>query len=297
MFSNEFQPRANQAMRSERFCKALRCSLLAAVWLSGLRAAGSALAIESWSRLEALEAKLAALKKWPLDRSGSAVAGRKGVAAGSECLDCRSGELECGAGGNGALQAADCRLDDGSAVDTWSFVMESRGAVSIRLQSSAFAPFLFLADRNCLVFAYSGECAGAGADTACLETELPPGEYWAAANSFTAAGAGAYRLSFSCGGGPAFIRGDCNGDGDTGGVTDAITMLTANFIGGADIPCSAACDANGDADTGGVTDAIALLTANFIGGAIIPAPYPACGPSQRPGDAELGCERPLAGCR
>ena len=50
-----------------------------------------------------------------------------------------------------------------------------------------------------------------------------------------------------------FIRGDCNGDGETGGVADALYMLTRNFIdkqgnpaGGEDGDCEAACDADGN---------------------------------------------------
>ncbi|MBI4582831.1 MAG: BACON domain-containing protein [Planctomycetes bacterium] len=61
---------------------------------------------------------------------------------------------------------------------------------------------------------------------------------------------------------PKFIRGDCNGDGDISGVTDAIT----------------------------------LLTANFLGGVTIPEPYPVCGESARPSDAILGCDAPPETC-
>jgi hypothetical protein len=92
-----------------------------------------------------------------------------------------------------------------------------------------------------------------------------------------------------------WIRGDCNGDGSTGGIADAITMLQRNFIGGLEVRCAAACDANGDGSTGGVADAITLLQSNFLGTAKIPAPYPACGPSTLETDAALGCAESQCG--
>ena len=89
---------------------------------------------------------------------------------------------------------------------------------------------------------------------------------------------------------PSFLRGDCNDDGETGGVTDALMMLTRNFVDDQlETPCVAACDVNGDGDTGGVTDALALLSNNFVGGVEIPEPFPACGPSSLASDAALGC--------
>ncbi len=80
-----------------------------------------------------------------------------------------------------------------------------------------------------------------------------------------------------------------NADGGTGGVTDALFLLTRNFIGTAVPSCLAACDVNGDGDIGGVTDAIALLTFNFLGGIQIPQPFPSCGTSDRGTDRSLGC--------
>ena len=94
-----------------------------------------------------------------------------------------------------------------------------------------------------------------------------------------------------------FVRGDCNNDGDTAGVTDAIFHLSFNFPGADEPGCRAACDVNADGDTGGVSDAIALLTFNFLGGAHIPAPFPECGASDLPTDKELGCDAPAAVCR
>jgi hypothetical protein len=93
-----------------------------------------------------------------------------------------------------------------------------------------------------------------------------------------------------------FLRGDCNGDGSvTGEVTDAVFMLNFNFTGGTAPPCFAACDANGDGSfVGEVSDAVFLLNFNFLGGPAPPAPFPACGRSQLPGDAALGCATPAA---
>ncbi|MBI4604464.1 MAG: DUF1028 domain-containing protein [Planctomycetes bacterium] len=94
----------------------------------------------------------------------------------------------------------------------------------------------------------------------------------------------------------AFLRGDCYGDGDSSGVSDAIYLLAFNFLGGPAPPCRAACDSNGDGDSGGVSDAIHLLAFNFLGGPAPPGPFPACGPPSLPADGSLGCERPPEGC-
>jgi hypothetical protein len=96
-----------------------------------------------------------------------------------------------------------------------------------------------------------------------------------------------------------FLRGDCNSDGQvTGVVTDAVFLLTFNFLGGTRPGCLAACDANGDGQvTGVVTDAVYLLTYNFLGGPPPAAPFPACGPGELPRDDALGCELEPEACR
>ena len=93
---------------------------------------------------------------------------------------------------------------------------------------------------------------------------------------------------------PRFLRGDCDGDGRaTGQVTDAVFLLTHNFLGGEEPRCLAACDANGDGKVQGqVTDAVYLLTHNFLGGPPPVAPFPRCSRSVRASDAGLGCEMP-----
>lgn len=77
--------------------------------------------------------------------------------------------------------------------------------------------------------------------------------------------------------GIAFVRGDCNGDGDTSGISDAIFHLSFNFRGTEEPLCRAACDVNGDGEIGGVSDAIFLLTFNFLNGPAPVMPFPACG--------------------
>lgn len=97
--------------------------------------------------------------------------------------------------------------------------------------------------------------------------------------------------------GNSFVRGDCNGDGGTTGVLDALTMLTIRFLGGFVAPCAAACDINADGEANEIADAIGLLSANFLGTVTIPAPYPNCGPFATEGDRSLGCETASPTCR
>ena len=95
-----------------------------------------------------------------------------------------------------------------------------------------------------------------------------------------------------------FLRGDCDGDGRAGGnVTDALFLLTYNFLEGPRPGCLAACDADGDGLVEGqVTDAVYLLMYSFLGGPAPVAPFPACGMGELTGDAALGCASPLASC-
>jgi hypothetical protein len=94
----------------------------------------------------------------------------------------------------------------------------------------------------------------------------------------------------------SFIRGDCNGDGATADLTDAVFLLGFNFAGTDAPPCDAACDLDGDGDIASVTDAIAMLSFTFVGGAPPVAPFPACGPETAPPEAALACATPPAGC-
>jgi hypothetical protein len=88
---------------------------------------------------------------------------------------------------------------------------------------------------------------------------------------------------------PRFLRGDCNGDGITTGVSDAVHILISSFLGGAEVPCRAACDVNAVGAAAAIPDAVALLIFNFAGGIEIPAPFPTCGASSLASDKALGC--------
>jgi hypothetical protein len=96
---------------------------------------------------------------------------------------------------------------------------------------------------------------------------------------------------------PAFLRGDCDGDGFAGGsVTDPVYYLNWAFGGAPEPPCRAACDADGDGFVGGsVTDPVYYLNWAFSGGPAPGAPFPACGRGGA-ADEALGCEAPPAGC-
>jgi hypothetical protein len=93
-----------------------------------------------------------------------------------------------------------------------------------------------------------------------------------------------------------FIRGDCNGDGSTGGIHDAIAMLTTLILPGFEVPCRAACDANGDGAFEPVSDAVFLLIFNWLHQGTIPPPHPGCGPASQPSDVLLGCAEPPVAC-
>lgn len=97
---------------------------------------------------------------------------------------------------------------------------------------------------------------------------------------------------------PRFLRGDCNGDGEvTGQVTDAVFLLTHNFLGGPEPACLAACDVNADGQVlGQVTDAVYLLIHNFLGGPPPPRPFPECGATSFDTDEALGCASPSRSC-
>lgn len=97
---------------------------------------------------------------------------------------------------------------------------------------------------------------------------------------------------------PRFLRGDCNGDGETSGsVTDAVFLLLYNFGRGPEPPCLAACDVDGDGTVlGQVSDAVYLLVASFLGGPAPVEPFPACGLSTLPTDPVLGCKDGQGAC-
>ena len=85
--------------------------------------------------------------------------------------------------------------------------------------------------------------------------------------------------------GVAFVRGDCDSDGNVD-LTDGIAGLLELFSGGPPAECPDACDTNDD-ERRNITDAIALLSFLFLGADAPPAPYPDPGPDLA-GDT-LGC--------
>lgn len=88
-----------------------------------------------------------------------------------------------------------------------------------------------------------------------------------------------------------FIRGDCNGDGDTN-ISDPVFALGGLFGGGGGSPCLEACEVNGDGNFN-ISDPVSHLNNLFSGGPPPVAPGPDCGADPEP-DTSLGCEAP--GC-
>jgi hypothetical protein len=72
--------------------------------------------------------------------------------------------------------------------------------------------------------------------------------------------------------GELFIRGDANGDGAID-ITDAISILQANFLGRPVIPCRDAADLNDDTAVD-ITDPLMALEFLFLGTFQPPAPGP-----------------------
>jgi hypothetical protein len=222
-------------------------------------------------------------------------------AGGSLCSTCASGAIDCGTSVVGELAANDCRLDDGSYVEIWRFELAVTSTVTTELESAAFDTYVLLADRNCLVLEYNDDCDGAP-ERSCLTINLPPGEYFLAANSFAPGETGPYALRLDCTSPrPRFARGDVDSNGAIN-VTDAIRILSFLFTGGNEPECLEAADVD---DQGGtrpnITDAIALLNWLFLGGRPPAPPVPrepqysatSCGMDLEEG---LGCETPAEVC-
>ena len=92
--------------------------------------------------------------------------------------------------------------------------------------------------------------------------------------------------------GPAFLRGDCNDDGDVN-LADAQCTLNWLFAGPPKPGCLAALNTNGDEDVN-IGDPVFLLNFLFAGGPAPVAPFPDCGPGVLPADTALGCVNPPA---
>jgi len=84
----------------------------------------------------------------------------------------------------------------------------------------------------------------------------------------------------------SFVRGDANADGAIN-MTDAISILSFLFLGGAEPACLDAADTDNN-EVVQLTDGIYMLNFLFSGGTPPPPPYPGCG--EDPTTDELGCE-------
>ena len=111
------------------------------------------------------------------------------------CEDCAVGPIACGEGVTGELTDGDCMLEDGTFFDVWSFSLDEARQVSIDLSSAELDTFVFLLDADCAGIASNDDCESS--PNSCLTIDLPPGEYFVAANSFTPS-SGGYDLSVQC---------------------------------------------------------------------------------------------------
>ena len=84
--------------------------------------------------------------------------------------------------------------------------------------------------------------------------------------------------------GPAFTRGDVDGDGSIN-ISDAVRALLGLFAGRG-LPCEHAADVDDDGSVN-LTDAVTILRFLFRSGAPPPAPFPDCGRDSTPDG--LGC--------
>jgi hypothetical protein len=83
----------------------------------------------------------------------------------------------------------------------------------------------------------------------------------------------------------AFVRSDCNADGQRN-IADPVRLLVRLFLGGgAELPCAGACDTNADRRLD-LSDAVYTLSYLFGTGSPPAPPFPLCGPG---GGDEIGC--------
>ena len=105
------------------------------------------------------------------------------------------------------------------------------------------------------------------------------------------------RLSFVPPAPPAFLRGDCDGDGRVGGnVSDAMILLGFVYKNRQAPTCLAACDAEANGSLN-VTDALRILRFSFADGPPPDSPFPECTESNRRTDLEIGCAIPPDHCQ
>ncbi|MCI0651753.1 MAG: proprotein convertase P-domain-containing protein [Planctomycetes bacterium] len=120
-----------------------------------------------------------------------------------------------------------------------------------------------------------------------------------ATDTFEATGAGTIerwcvRIFESAG--PNFLRGDCNADGVTNALIDALFILNWQFSMGAAPPCFDAADVNGDNVVNALIDALFLLNWQFSMGPAPPAPGPTVCGLDPDGDVAVVCATPPITC-
>ena len=92
------------------------------------------------------------------------------------------------------------------------------------------------------------------------------------------------------GGGPTFIRGDCDGNGIFFGLLDALYLLQFSFTGGPALPCEKAGDADGNDVVFGLLDALYILQFAFTGGPAPGSPFPDCGTDTSDLSPSVSCD-------
>lgn len=113
------------------------------------------------------------------------------VAAADPCSTVRT--ITLGQTFTGALAAADCRLSDNSAIQTFTLTLATESVLEIEMTSAAFDSYLFVADASGTVLVEDDD-GGTNGNSRVLRL-FPAGKYLIGANSYDANKFGAYQLS------------------------------------------------------------------------------------------------------
>ena len=118
------------------------------------------------------------------------------LSAQSIVADASVGRIGIGEVVGGSLGAGDSVLDDGSYFETWAFVLEIPGFITIDLHSSDFDTYLFLALSDDSIIGENDDCLPGDFDHSCLETIPAVADtYYIGVNSFAVGEEGDYTLS------------------------------------------------------------------------------------------------------
>jgi len=123
--------------------------------------------------------------------------GRSGTAAitvltPDPCLTIRN--IAIGQTFSGVLVAADCRLNDNSALQYFTFTLAAQTVLEIEMTSTAVDAYLFVADANFNTLVEDDDGGLTGTNSRVLRS-FPAGKYFVAANAFDPNSFGAYQLS------------------------------------------------------------------------------------------------------